>query len=203
MIETAADGRIRIRFIDGTVFNLSGSTYVVLNEFICDSSGTLHSALFGISKGAFAIKAGKAANSGGLRVDTPFGSIRGRVNAEGFGILSLTALTFWLMNEARAADPNAIFLDDDIITYKDLEHGAFELITKEAVPRHIIVDDPGVTVVLRPQGSTISVNRDLNSAARMAELRAAQQDYLTTATRGWGRRDRAHLLFPGRNRCNR
>ena len=46
VIETAADGRIGIRFIDGTVFNLSGSTRVVLNEFVCDSTGTSHSALF-------------------------------------------------------------------------------------------------------------------------------------------------------------
>ena len=88
------------------------------------------------------------------------------------GILSLTALTFSLMKEARAADPNAIFLDDDNITYKDFEHGAFELVTKEAVPRHIIVEDPGVTVVLRPQGSSVSVNQVTNSPARMAELQA-------------------------------
>jgi len=52
-------------------------------------------------------------------------------------MLWLTALTFSLMKEARAADPNVTFLDDDYITYKDLEHGAFELVTKEAVPRRI------------------------------------------------------------------
>ena len=186
VIETAADGRIGIRFIDGTVFNLSCSTCVVLNEFVCDSTGTSHSALFGVTKGAFAIIAGQAASTAGLRVDTPFGSIRGRAHAGGFGMLSLTALTFSLMNEVRAADPNATFLDDDSITYKDFEHGAFELVTKEAVPRHIIVEDPGVTVVLRPQGSSVSVNQVTNSPARMAELQAAQQEALTTATKGLG-----------------
>ena len=179
VIETAADGRIGIRFIDGTVFNLSCSTRVVLNEFVCNSTGTSHSALFGVTKGAFAIIAGQAASTAGLRVDTPFGSIRGRAHAGGFGMLSLTALTFSLMNEVRAADPNATFLDDDSITYKDFEHGAFELVTKEAVPRHIIVEDPGVTVVLRPQGSSVSVNQVTNSPARMAELQAAQQAALT------------------------
>ena len=76
VVETAADGRIGIRFIDGTVFNLSCSTCVVLNEFVCDSSGTSRSALFGVTKGAFAIIAGQAASPAGLRVDTPFGSIR-------------------------------------------------------------------------------------------------------------------------------
>jgi len=186
VIETAADGRIGIRFIDGTVFNLSDSTRVVLNEFVCDSTGTLHSALFGVTKGGFAIIAGQAASTGGLRVDTPFGRIRGRAHAGGFGMLSLTALTFSLMNEVRASDPNATFLDDDSITYKDFEHGVFELVTKEAVPRHIIVEDPGETVVLRPQGSAISVNQVTNSAARMAELRAAQQDALATSEKGLG-----------------
>ena len=62
VIETAADGRIGIRFIDGTVFNLSCSTCVVLNEFVCDSTGTSHSALFGVTKGAFAFIAGRLAS---------------------------------------------------------------------------------------------------------------------------------------------
>ena len=119
VIETAADGRIGIRFIDGTVFNLSCSTCVVLNEFVCDSTGTSHSALFGVTKGAFAFIAGRVAETRCLRVDTPFGSIRGRAHASGFGMLSLTALTFSMMREVQAADPNATFLDDDSITYKD------------------------------------------------------------------------------------
>ena len=134
VIETAADGRIGIRFIDGTVFNLSRSTRVVLNEFVCDSNGTSHSALFGVTRGTFAFIAGQVAKTGCLRVDTPVGSIRGRAHAGGFGMLSLTALTFSMMKEVQAADPNATFLDDDSITYKDLEHGAFELVTKEADP---------------------------------------------------------------------
>ena len=98
----------------------------------------------------------------------------------------LTALTFSLMKEARAADPNVTFLDDGNITYKDLEHGAFELVTKEAVPRHFLVEDPGQTIVLRPQGSSVSVNQVTNSLARMAELQEAQQEVLATATKGVG-----------------
>ncbi len=103
------------------------------------------------------------------------------------GILSwLTALTFSLTKEAKAADPNVTFLDDGNITYKDLEHGAFELVTKEAVPRHIVVEDPGMTIVLRPQGSSVIVNQLQNSPARMAELQEAQQEVLSTATKGVG-----------------
>ncbi|XUJ34827.1 hypothetical protein ACQ5SK_02260 [Bradyrhizobium japonicum] len=65
-----------------------------------------------------------------------------RASAGRFGMLSLTALLFSMIKEVRAADPNATFLDDDTITYKDFAHGVFELTTKEPIPRHIIVEDP-------------------------------------------------------------
>ncbi|MEH2550723.1 VCBS repeat-containing protein [Bradyrhizobium sp. AZCC 2262] len=111
---------------------------------------------------------------------------RNRSAAGGFGLLSLTALTFSLVKEVQAADPNVTFLDDGNISYKDLEHGAFELVTKELIPRYFLVEDPGQTVALRPQGSSVSVSQTTNSAARMAELQAAQQEALATFEKGMG-----------------
>src|SRR6266702_512507 len=186
VIETAADGRIGIRFIDGTVFNLSGDTRVVISEFVCPSSSTSHSALFEVTRGTFAFIAGQVAKTNCLRVDTPLGTIRGPAHAGGFGMLSLAALIFSAMKEAQAAEPNVTFLDDGSITYKDLEHGVFELVTKEAIPRHIIVEDPGETIVLHPRGSTISVNEVANTATRMRELQAAQQEVMATFAKGLG-----------------
>ncbi|WP_454617296.1 VCBS domain-containing protein [Bradyrhizobium cenepequi] len=93
-------------------------------------------------------------------------------------MLTLAALTFAAMKEVQAAEPNVTYLDDDSITYKDLEHGVFELVTKEPVPRHIIVEDPGETTILSRRGSSVSVNQTANSATRMEELHAAQQDVL-------------------------
>ncbi|WP_051379885.1 VCBS domain-containing protein [Bradyrhizobium murdochi] len=133
-----------------------------------------------------------AADSGTLRRATrtaaqaAVGDPQTRAHAGRFGMLWLTALTFSLMKEARAADPDVTFLDDGNITYKDLEHGAFELVTKEVIPRHFLVDDPGQTIILRSQGSTISVTQSTNSAARMAELQAAQQEALATYEKGLG-----------------
>ncbi len=184
VIETAADGRIGIRFIDGTVFNLSHGTRVVLTEFVCDSDGNPHSALFEVTRGTFAFFAGQLAKTGSLRVDTPVGSIRGRAPGGGFGMLSLTALTFTIMSDVQAADPNATFLDEDNIRYKDLEHGVFELVTKELIPRHLFVWDPGETIELSRRGSSISVNQFANSAVRMDELHAAQQDVLANFAKG-------------------
>ena len=71
MIETAADGRIGIRFIDGTVFNLSPGTRLALDDFVCDANGTSHSLLFGVTRGTFAFMAGRVAKTGCLTVDTP------------------------------------------------------------------------------------------------------------------------------------
>ena len=195
MIETAADGRIGIRFIDGTVFNLSRSTRVVLNEFVCDSNGTSHSALFGVTKGpSLSLPAGWR-RPARLTVDTPVGSIRGRAHAGGFGMLSLTALTFSMMREVQAADPNATFLDDDSITYKDLEHGAFELVTKEAIPRHIIVEDPGETVVLTQE--RVLGQREPGREYCRREWRSCRRPSRTcspTSRKGWGQTGRARLL---------
>src|SRR5258705_9239447 len=133
-----------------------------------------------------------AAGSGTLRraicsaAQAMVGDPRTRAHAGGFGMLWLTALTFSLTKEVRAADPNVTFLDDGNITYKDLEHGAFELITKEVIPRYLLVEDPGQTIVLPSQGSSVSVSQSTNSPARMAELQAAQQEALSTYEKGLG-----------------
>ncbi|WP_426419257.1 VCBS domain-containing protein [Bradyrhizobium genosp. A] len=118
----------------------------------------------------------KTAKSSSL--DRPVSPSRERVSTGRFGLLSLAALLLSTTKEVKAADPNVTLLDDDTITYKDLTHGAFELVTKEPIPRHIIVDDPGETIVLKKVGSSVSVNQVTNTATRMEELQAAQQDAL-------------------------
>lgn len=111
---------------------------------------------------------------------------RRQAHAGRFGMLWLTALAFAFGKQAQAADPGVTILDDGNIAYKDLEHGSFEVITKEVIPRHILVDDPGQTIILRSQGSSVSISQSTNSAARMAELQAAQQDALATHEHGLG-----------------
>jgi VCBS repeat-containing protein len=114
------------------------------------------------------------------------GSLRDRSRTGGFSLLSLAALTFAMMRGAHAAEPNDAILDDDRIAYKDLEHGTFELVTKESIPRHIIVDDPGESVVVKRSGSSVSVNPVGNNAARMEELQAAQQEALANYAKDVG-----------------
>jgi VCBS repeat-containing protein len=188
VIETAADGRIGIWFLDGTVFDLFPGTRLALHEFVCDANGASHSLLVGVTGGTFAFMAGRVAETSRLTLDTPFGSIRGRAHSGGLGILSLAALTFSMIGEVRAADPDVVILDDDRIAYKDLDHGVFEIITKEAIPKYILVEDPEKTIVLHQQerGSSVSVNQVTNSATRMEELQAAQRDVLANYAQGIG-----------------
>src|SRR5215510_10317049 len=178
-IETGADGAVGITFNDGTAFNLSATSRLVLNEFSCERTGASNSALFSLIQGAFSFVAGKIARTGGLNVDTPFGKIRGTAQDRGVGILSLAALTFAAIKESQAASSQDAFLDDGTITYKDLPHGTFEITTRDG--RVIIADDPGETIVVDPTGS---VARIPNSSSRMAELQQAQQTALATLSLG-------------------
>ena len=172
IIETAADGRIGIRFIDGTVFSLNNSARIALKEFA--SKGGTPSALFEVTRGTFAFVAGEMANAGHLGIDTPVASIRGRTRTGGVGMLTLAGLIFAVMEEAHAESSDDAFLDDGTITY----NGVFELVTKEAVPRHFLVDNPAESVVLHRIGSAVSADQIINSDAQMAQLQAAQQEAL-------------------------
>jgi VCBS repeat-containing protein len=116
---------------------------------------------------------------------------RSRQGADGLGAgwaggLSFVALILSAFKEARAADPDATLFDQGTIAYKDFEHGSFELVTKEAVPRHIVVDDPGQTVILTKTGSSVSFAQVPNSAARMEDLQAQQQDVLANYAKEHG-----------------
>jgi hypothetical protein len=105
-----------------------------------------------------------------LRIATAAARNRGAAPDGGIGILTLVALLFSAGRESRAASRQDAFLEHGTITYKDLAHSPFWLETKEAVPRVIIVDDPGETIILRRTGSDVSVSRVANTPAQMAAL---------------------------------
>ena len=181
IIETTADGEVDICFADGTTFSLSNSAQMALKEFA--DGDTARPALFDIARGNFAFIAGEKAKTGGLEIETPFARIRGCARVGGIGTLSLISLFFAAMEELQAGPSDAARTDDGVITldYKDDPHGSFELITKEAVPRRIYVDDPGVTWSFRFSSPTeLSVNSFANSPAQMGQLSAIQQSVLHT-----------------------
>ena len=168
VIETAADGVVAIIFRDGTAFNLSAGARMVLDEFVCDPNGTSNSARFNVGQGIFAFIAGKVAKAGRLSIDTPVAKIRSAAQGGGTGIVTLAALTFAVIDELQAHSPFA-FLDDDLITYKDLPHGIVEVVINAGANagQRILVDDPGIMTVVDSAGT---VTRIALTGSRVAEL---------------------------------
>jgi len=154
IIETSAGGRVGIRFIDGTVFNLSDRARLAVKEF---TTGASPNALFDVSNGTFAFIAGQMAKAGHLGIETPFGKIRGRSGAGGIGMLSLVSLFFAGLENAKADDSNVSHLDDGQINYqesqdfRDAPVGTIELIipaTATQPEQHIMLGDASVFIVL-------------------------------------------------------
>jgi hypothetical protein len=186
LIETTAGGRVSIRFIDGTVFSLSNSARMALKEFPED--GTSRPALVDVARGDFAFIAGEMAKAGRMEIDTPVASIRGRSPIGGFGTLSLVSMFFAAMEKVQAAPPPDTAQTDDEqlpVDYTSEPHGSFEVVTKEAVPRHFLVADPGVTWAFRLNSSSeLTVSQSANTPTRMEQLHTIQQNVLHTYSVG-------------------
>jgi VCBS repeat-containing protein len=184
VIETAAGGRLSIRFNDGTAFTLSDNARMALKDYADDGM----SAVFDIARGTFSFIAGKMAEAGRFGINTPLGNIRARSNAGGIGMLSLISLFFAAFEEAQAASSDVAFLDDGKITTKDLgQFGVIEVIipaTATSPELHRFLDDPGETLVIRKIGSSVSADSVTNSIAQMAQYQAAQQEALHTFSVG-------------------
>src|SRR5262245_1121941 len=154
IIETTAGGKVGIRFIDGTAFNLSDSARVVVKEFSGD--GAQPCALFDSNLGTFAFVAGEMAKLGGLRIETPFASLRGRAHSSGIGMLSLASLFFAALEDAQGLTlPPGV--EEGIINIKessDILNAPFGIVELNIAGQIIYLDDPTEEVVVR--GSSVT-----------------------------------------------
>jgi VCBS repeat-containing protein len=183
VIETAAGGRVGIRFTDGTVFNLSDRARMETTEF--GFGGDQPSARFDVTNGTFAFIAGEMAKTGRLGINTPFGLIRGRRGARGVGMLSLASLFLASTQESQGASSEEMRLDDGAIEftqtqeYKDLPYGIIELVipaTSTEPERHLLIDNPDQEIVLRKSQSSTSVNYVQLSLSDMLRNADASKD---------------------------
>jgi hypothetical protein len=183
-IEIGIDGQAIILLVDGTAFQLDAGTHMVLDEFTCGAEGITDAALFRIISGSFRFITGKIATTGRLIVDTPLGRIQSAGPAAGFGSLAFSVLTLGLIHELKAASADFALLDDETISYKDLKHGVFVIVTKENNPRVIVVDDPEVSLVLRPNGGAVNVQPIANNPTQMAQLQSVYDGVSATFSQG-------------------
>ena len=149
-----------------------------LDEFACDSKGTLRSSCLNLLAGTFAF-VGRSSN---LSIHTPVATVRG--SGSGLGILTLAAFTFALLKEAHADIPDLAYLIDDQLTFKDLDYSPYEIITKGANPQVYVIDDPTISFIIRSTGSSVSVQTVTNSTQQMAILLGQSQDAYGTYVAG-------------------
>jgi VCBS repeat-containing protein len=186
-IETGADGKVGIRFVDGTAFNLTDNARAVVKKF---ERGDSPSALLDISRGTFAFVAGDMARSGQLRVDTPFASIRGRGDAGAIGMLSLASLFLVAIDHAQAL-PNGPVTDGvnikpgDSREVLDAPFGIIE-VKVNLTGETIFLDSATEELVLRFVGSSVSVSRLTLSPAQLLDFQGNAADAWHLAAMGQG-----------------
>ncbi|MFN2201851.1 MAG: VCBS domain-containing protein, partial [Caldilineaceae bacterium] len=83
-----AGSSLGIRFSDGTLFNMSAGTKMVINNLVYDPDSSSNSALFNIVKGTFSMVGGKIVDSGEMDVATPIATMGIRGTAAGCSGLS-------------------------------------------------------------------------------------------------------------------
>jgi Ca2+-binding RTX toxin-like protein len=186
VIATEADSTVGVVFQDGTSTTLSASTHLVIAEFVSDNDNPAASSVqFDLKQGSFAFVPGVAATTGSFVIDTALATIRSNGRRGGLASMTLAAFTFALIEKLQAATDDVTFLQYDTLSYKDFQHGKFEIRTKEAVPRVFMIDDPQVTFELNGAGSgVVNVQQLQNTPAQMANLIAASQSAATTYSVG-------------------
>lgn len=179
-IKTGIDGLISVVFLDGTTLQLFAGAHMVLDEYACRGEKSTNAALFRIVKGVFGFIAGKMATSGRLIIETPTARVRSTAPGMGIGSFAFGIFSFCLVDQLHAESADIALLDDGLIDYRDLKHGVFEIITHEAVPRVIVVDDPTVTIYLRRGSSGLVVDQLANTPLQMAQFQGAYQNTYNT-----------------------
>jgi hypothetical protein len=174
VIETGADGAVKIIFKNGAAFNLSADGRMVLDEFACDAEGQLKSGLINLIRGAFAFFTGRCTPTGDLSINTPHAKIHGNARSGGMGALTFAAFTFAMLKEAQAESQGLAFLIDDAMDTNDLAHGIFQVTTSDG--QVTTIGDTLESVIIRPRGGGVAIERVINTPQQMADLLSASKE---------------------------
>jgi Tfp pilus assembly protein PilF len=106
LLETASDGAIGIRFLDGTSFNLSKNARIELNDFVYNPKAASNSTLLTLQKGTLTFIAGSVARLGDMKVETPVATMGIRGTAPRVEILEDGTVKFsTLIEEYKKEQP--------------------------------------------------------------------------------------------------
>lgn len=203
LIATDPDGQVGITFGDGGAIHLPPNSRLQLPKSEGDPRESAEPPAIKLLQGSLAFLGGKQLTRAGPSIDTPLATIRSDAQGGAIVTLTLVGLTIALLKKAHAAG-NEPFLLDDLIKYKDLQHGALLITPKGGATRSVVLDDPEITIVVGPPESGYNIQQVVNSAAEMAMLLAVSADvyaaYLLGQadpfTTGSLQRAETHLFFP-------
>ncbi|GEP07446.1 tandem-95 repeat protein [Methylobacterium oxalidis] len=136
VVQTERGSSLAISFLDGTLFSLSASARMLLNDMVYKVDGEGNSALFSLVQGSITFVAGKVAKTGDMKVSTPVATmgIRG------------TAVSVQI-----DADNGTTRLS--VMTEPDGHTGRFEVYDRDDPSRLLFtVSDPGQAFVVSPNG---------------------------------------------------
>jgi len=88
VLQTGSSSTIGLVLVDGTAFNLSANTRLMLNDLNFDASSTSNSSLITLVQGAASFVAGQVAKTGDMKVATPVAAIGIRDTAGNFEVTS-------------------------------------------------------------------------------------------------------------------
>jgi VCBS repeat-containing protein len=134
VVQTASNSSLVIKFNDGTVFGLSSSARIVLNEMVYSANASGNSALFTLVQGVIGFVAGRIAKTGDFNVDTPVATMAIRGTAVQTEISATSGITKF-----------------SLLTEPDGKVGSFLLYSKLNPSRVIAsVSDPAHATVVTP-----------------------------------------------------
>ncbi|MFO1151749.1 MAG: VCBS domain-containing protein, partial [Alsobacter sp.] len=100
--QTGAASTLAITFIDGTVFNLSPASRMVLSEMVYSEGGSDNQSLLSVVQGSVSFLAGQVAKTGSMRVDTPAATLGIRGTAVLIDLSSIDGVArFSVMTESN------------------------------------------------------------------------------------------------------
>jgi VCBS repeat-containing protein len=112
VVQTGSDSSLTIKFSDGTVFGLSSSARMVLNDMVYAADSHSNSALFTLVQGVIGFVAGRVAKTGDLKVDTPVATMAIRGTAVHTEIAALSGITkISLLTEPDGTVGSFVLLD--------------------------------------------------------------------------------------------
>nr|WP_246216104.1 Ig-like domain-containing protein [Microvirga makkahensis] len=139
VVQTGPNSALTIKFNDGTVFSLSSSARMVLNDLVYAADSNANSALLTLVQGVIGFVAGRIAKTGDLKIDTPVATMAIRGTA--------------VQTEITAASGATRF---SLLTEPDGSVGSIVLLDKNN-PSHVIVSmsDARVATLLTPVSGSV------------------------------------------------